>query len=174
MSDRDDDKIQAQRRAQYRAGLDEMYNFYISMNPNELAVVEPPNAAHDAKAARNGAAVAKPDKPKNTTPVYADKTLNRSALKALPNPEPLIADTLDQGTVALLYGKGEAQRRSSRWTGRCPLPPGAHGRAATSSGGARSTSPQRARSGSRAALPRGKLGGAPKLPTVISPSCPSR
>lgn len=36
---------------------------------------------------------------------FAPLLLNRSALRSLPDPEPLIADTLDQGTVALLYGK---------------------------------------------------------------------
>ena len=39
------------------------------------------------------------------TPVLADALLNRSALRALPNPEPLIDNVLDQGTTALLYGK---------------------------------------------------------------------
>lgn len=39
------------------------------------------------------------------TPVLADKLLTRSALRNLPNPEPLIDNVLDQGTTALLYGK---------------------------------------------------------------------
>lgn len=39
------------------------------------------------------------------TPRLAGVVLNRSALKALPDPEPLIDDVLDQGTTALLYGK---------------------------------------------------------------------
>lgn len=39
------------------------------------------------------------------TPALTARLLNRTALKALPDPEPLIANTLDQGTVALLYGK---------------------------------------------------------------------
>lgn len=39
------------------------------------------------------------------TPVLADALLSRSALRTLPDPEPLIDDVLDQGTVALLYGK---------------------------------------------------------------------
>jgi hypothetical protein len=39
------------------------------------------------------------------TPVLADKLLTRSALLELPDPQPLIGDVLDQGTVALLYGK---------------------------------------------------------------------
>ncbi|OBJ49536.1 AAA family ATPase [Mycobacterium sp. 1423905.2] len=38
-------------------------------------------------------------------PAYADRLLCRSALRALPDPEPLIAGVLDKGTVALLYGK---------------------------------------------------------------------
>lgn len=41
----------------------------------------------------------------NTIPVLADMLLNRSALRALPDPEPLITNVLDQGTTALLYGK---------------------------------------------------------------------
>jgi hypothetical protein len=39
------------------------------------------------------------------TPVLADLLLTRSDLHTLPDPEPLIDNTLDQGTVALLYGK---------------------------------------------------------------------
>jgi hypothetical protein len=38
-------------------------------------------------------------------PMLAARLLNQTALQALPDPEPLIADTLDQGTVALIYGK---------------------------------------------------------------------
>ncbi|MDM3932426.1 AAA family ATPase [Mycobacterium intracellulare subsp. chimaera] len=38
-------------------------------------------------------------------PVFAAKLLTRSDLRALPNPEPLIYNVLDQGTTALLYGK---------------------------------------------------------------------
>jgi hypothetical protein len=45
-----------------------------------------------------------PDK-KRSIPVYADKLLTRSALRNLPDPEPLIDNVLDQGTTALLYGK---------------------------------------------------------------------
>ena len=41
----------------------------------------------------------------NETPVLADLLLTRSALRQLPKPEPLIDGVLDQGTVALLYGK---------------------------------------------------------------------
>lgn len=44
-----------------------------------------------------------PDEP--TTPVLADRLLTRSALRNLPDPEPLIDNVLDQGTTALLYGK---------------------------------------------------------------------
>ncbi|AKK28208.1 hypothetical protein AB431_17665 [Mycobacterium sp. EPa45] len=36
---------------------------------------------------------------------FAAKLLNRSALRTLPDPEPLIDNVLDQGTVALLYGR---------------------------------------------------------------------
>jgi hypothetical protein len=43
--------------------------------------------------------------PEDPTPVYADAILTRSALKNLPSPQPLIDDTLDLGTTALLYGK---------------------------------------------------------------------
>src|SRR6185312_10727918 len=39
------------------------------------------------------------------SPIYADIVLTRSALHNLPDPEPLIDNVLDQGTVALLYGK---------------------------------------------------------------------
>lgn len=39
------------------------------------------------------------------TPVLADLLLTRSALRNLPDPQPLIENVLDQGTVALLYGK---------------------------------------------------------------------
>lgn len=38
-------------------------------------------------------------------PPYADRLLTRSALNALPDPQPLIDNVLDQGTTALLYGK---------------------------------------------------------------------
>lgn len=38
-------------------------------------------------------------------PVLAERLLTRSALRDLPDPEPLIDNVLDQGTVALLYGK---------------------------------------------------------------------
>lgn len=38
-------------------------------------------------------------------PVLADRLLNRSALRGLPPAEPLIDNTLDKGTTALLYGK---------------------------------------------------------------------
>ena len=38
-------------------------------------------------------------------PAYAARILTRSALKALPDPEPLIDNVLDQGTTALLYGR---------------------------------------------------------------------
>lgn len=38
-------------------------------------------------------------------PVMLDKLLSRSALRDLPDPEPLVENVLDQGGVALLYGK---------------------------------------------------------------------
>jgi hypothetical protein len=41
----------------------------------------------------------------NGEPIYAASILTRSALRNLPDPEPLIDNVLDQGTVALLYGK---------------------------------------------------------------------
>lgn len=43
--------------------------------------------------------------PAATTPALADLLLTRSALRDLPDPQPLIGNVLDQGTVALLYGK---------------------------------------------------------------------
>lgn len=43
--------------------------------------------------------------PSDKTPVLADVLLTRSALFDLPDPEPLIDDVLDQGTLALLYGR---------------------------------------------------------------------
>jgi AAA domain len=45
------------------------------------------------------------DQDERTIPVLADKLLTRSALRDLPDPEPLIDNVLDQGTTALLYGK---------------------------------------------------------------------
>lgn len=38
-------------------------------------------------------------------PVLVDAVLNRSALRTLPDPEPLIGNVLDQGTTALLFGR---------------------------------------------------------------------
>ena len=50
-----------------------------------------------------------PDEPSavagRDTPVLADRLLTRSALRNLPDPQPLIDNVLDQGTTALLYGK---------------------------------------------------------------------
>lgn len=40
-----------------------------------------------------------------TTPVYADRLLTRSDLRSLPEPEPLIDNVLDKGTLAYLYGR---------------------------------------------------------------------
>lgn len=63
-------------------------------------------------AERNGhdpyADVPPPDEPPGEQPgppVLADALLNRSALRTLPDPEPLIDDVLDQGTNALLFGR---------------------------------------------------------------------
>lgn len=63
----------------------------------------------------NGGEIPWPDEPpdeydtaangKATTPVLADLLLSRSALRRLPDPEPLIDNVLDQGTTALLYGR---------------------------------------------------------------------
>ncbi len=39
------------------------------------------------------------------TPLFADTLLSRSDLRNLPVPQPLIDNVLDQGTIALLYGK---------------------------------------------------------------------
>jgi len=41
----------------------------------------------------------------DTAPVYADRLLKRSDLRSLPEPEPLIDNVLDQGTLVYLYGK---------------------------------------------------------------------
>jgi hypothetical protein len=55
--------------------------------------------------ARPAADVAEVAPAEPAPPVYADRVLTRSALLTLPDPEPLIVDTLDRGTVAVLYGK---------------------------------------------------------------------
>jgi hypothetical protein len=41
----------------------------------------------------------------NSEPGLARHLINRTGLRNLPDPEPLIADVLDQGTTALLYGR---------------------------------------------------------------------
>lgn len=46
-----------------------------------------------------------PREPPTDRPVFADYALTRSALRQMPAPQPLIANTLDHGTTALLYGK---------------------------------------------------------------------
>ena len=48
-----------------------------------------------------------PEEPQDVAepPRFTGYLLNRSALDALPDPEPLIDDVLDQGTLALLYGQ---------------------------------------------------------------------
>jgi hypothetical protein len=71
--------------------------------------------AADQRAARNTNLAPVPDLPpppddpgppdEPTTPVLVDRLLTRSALRSLPDPQPLIDNVLDQGTTALLYGK---------------------------------------------------------------------
>jgi hypothetical protein len=61
---------------------------------------EPEEGTRRASTRRNGHAVEG-----NEKPVLADVLLNRSALRTLPDPEPLIDNVLDQGTTALLYGR---------------------------------------------------------------------
>jgi hypothetical protein len=51
-----------------------------------------------------GRATEPPADDADRTPVLADRILTRSALRKLPDPEPLIDNVLDQGTTALLYG----------------------------------------------------------------------
>jgi hypothetical protein len=46
-----------------------------------------------------------PPPPDDPPPVYADRLLTRSALRTLPDPQPLIDNVLDRGTTALLYGR---------------------------------------------------------------------
>ncbi len=101
--------------------------------------------------------------------------LTRSALHGLPDPAPLIDNVLDQGTVraavrlsqpryktfiALDWAASVATGRA--WQGRAPI------------GAASSTSPPKARSGSKAASMRGRSAGKPPLPTTTSTSCPGR
>jgi hypothetical protein len=78
--------------------------------PEGLRIAQ--RVAADQRAARNGTLVSvpPPDDPEpppddDPTPVLADPLLTRSALRNLPDPEPLIDNVLDQGTTALLYGK---------------------------------------------------------------------
>jgi hypothetical protein len=49
-----------------------------------------------------------PGDPADERPVLAKRLLDRSALRRLPSPEPLIDNVLDQGTTALLYGRWES------------------------------------------------------------------
>jgi len=56
----------------------------------EWADVPPPDDPYDQAQPRSG---------------FSARLLSRSALHNLPNPEPLIDNVLDQGTVALAYGK---------------------------------------------------------------------
>jgi hypothetical protein len=69
-------------------------------------------AAYSAEFARDPGPPEPPEVPPNNghalaaeRPALADRLLSRSALRSLPDPEPLIANVLDQGTVALLYGR---------------------------------------------------------------------
>ena len=48
---------------------------------------------------------AQDDEPPDTEPKFVKLLLTRDALKQLPKPDPLIDNLLDQGTVALLYGR---------------------------------------------------------------------
>src|ERR1700738_115861 len=76
-------------------------------DPDDPGPVEPPPPDDDAdRFATDGA-----EREIDTTPpfdddrpVYTDRILTRSALRNLPDPEPLIDNVLDQGTTALLYG----------------------------------------------------------------------
>ena len=58
-------------------------------------------------------------------PKLASLLLNRTALKDLPNPEPLIDNVLDQGTTALLYGNGAPQIVHRAGLGAPAWPPAA-------------------------------------------------
>lgn len=79
--------------------------------PDGLRIARRVAAANRAQ--RNGTAVYDPEPPPDnpgppdvpTTPALADRLLTRSALRNLPDPEPLIDNVLDQGTTTLLYGK---------------------------------------------------------------------
>lgn len=51
----------------------------------------------------------------NPTPPLCAELLTRSALKQLPKAEPLIDNVLDQGTVALLYGKWGSGKSFIAW-----------------------------------------------------------
>ncbi len=64
----------------------------------ELAIETPPDEWEPSPA--DGG-----DEPTPEQPLYADRILTRSALRELPDPEPLIDNVLDQGTTALLYGR---------------------------------------------------------------------
>ncbi|BBX91361.1 hypothetical protein H5U98_08885 [Mycolicibacterium boenickei] len=58
-----------------------------------------------AKAETNGQATKSENREEPITPVYSAVILKRSDLQGLPDPIPLIDNVLDQGTIALLYGK---------------------------------------------------------------------
>jgi hypothetical protein len=64
---------------------------------------EPPLDADDHHVGEYAPSAAESDSAV-TTPVLADTVLTRSALLELPDPEPLIDNVLDQGTVSLMYG----------------------------------------------------------------------
>lgn len=68
------------------------------MKPAEIA------ALYDASFDGDPGPPEPPERNGHVIPLLADKLLTRSALRSLPDPEPLIENTLDQGTTALLYG----------------------------------------------------------------------
>ena len=82
-------KVVAERLAKFDVGGYPASDLDIPLPP-EPAPDEPPRNGHPLD--------------DDKTPVLADMLLNRSALRALPVPQPLIENTLDQGTTALLYG----------------------------------------------------------------------
>ncbi len=87
-------KVLAERVADYDAGK-------YPVNADDWSEIPPPSEPppDEDALARNGVHAA------DTPPVLVEQLLNRSALRELPAPEPLIVNTLDQGTTALLYGK---------------------------------------------------------------------
>lgn len=86
-----------------------------------------PDVPHQMSAVTTSGQVIHP----TDTPVLADHLLTRSALRSLPKPEPLIHNTLDKGTIALLYGYRSTAKSfiafdwaascaaERKWQGRC-------------------------------------------------------